>query len=174
MFTVTFLHYNLLLQKTLSFFHFLSPSAAAFMTDSTLFPSFLPLNTKWVCCSYYLRLFDEVKGIDECVAPNSDCNISMHGVSWSRSGQHVLRMIIIFCGGFVWLLVSLQRPVRWTTVAATARVTTRWQESAAAVQLALLCSRTGRPVKVKEKNTLHSSGLNTACTCCEINSLLVV
>lgn len=68
------------------------------MTDSTLFLPFLALNTKRVCCSCYLRLFDKVKCVHECVAPNS-CSISMHGISWSRSGQHVL--CVIFFGGVV-------------------------------------------------------------------------
>lgn len=53
--------------------------------------------------------------------------------------------------GFLWLwvLVSLQRPVQWTMAAVIAHVMIQWQESAAAVLLASLCSRTARPAKVK-------------------------
>lgn len=70
--------------------------------------------------------------------------------------------------GFVWLwvLVPLQRPVQWTMAAVIARVTIQWQESAAAVLLASLCSRTARPAKVKHH---HSN-----CICHKLNLQLVV
>ncbi len=70
--------------------------------------------------------------------------------------------------GFVWLwvLVPLQRPVQWTMAAVIARVMIQWQESAAAVLSASLCSRTARPAKVKHH---HSN-----CICHKLNLLLVV
>lgn len=63
-------------------------------------------------------------------------------------------------------LVSLQRPVQWTMAAVIAHVMIQWQESAAAVLLASLCSLTARPVKVKHH---HSNG-----SCYQINLQLVV
>lgn len=64
------------------------------------------------------------------------------------------------------VLVPLQRPVQWTMVAAIAHVMIQWQESAAAVLLASLCSQTARPAKVKHR---HSN-----CSCHHINPPPVV
>lgn len=72
-----------------------------------------------------------------------------------RSGRHLW---CICPRGFLslWVPVSLQRPVQWTTAAVTAHVMIQWRGSAAAVPLASLCSRTARPVKVKH---LHSAAV---------------
>lgn len=63
-------------------------------------------------------------------------------------------------------LVSLQRPVQWTMAAAIAHVMIRWQESAAAVLLASLCSRTARPVKVKHHHSKRQLLSNQPAACC--------
>lgn len=82
----------------------------------------------------------------------------------SRSRQH--RRCIFPRGLSHCVLVPLQRPVQWTMVAVIAHVMIQWQEYAAAVLLASLCSRTARPAKVKHR---HSN-----CSCHHINPPPVV
>lgn len=96
-------------------------------------------------------------------------NTSMHvccydGGEISRSRQQ--RRCIFPRGLSDCVLVPLQRPVQWTMVAVIAHVMIQWQESAAAVLLASLCSRTARPAKVKHR---HSN-----CSCHHINPPPVV
>lgn len=82
---VLILHYSLLLLTSLSFLR-------CFYDRFNFISSFLQLNAKWVCCSSSLRLFDWINSVAEREAPSSCSDISMHEVSWSRSGQHVLCM----------------------------------------------------------------------------------
>lgn len=103
--------------------------------------SLLPLAWKMNAYCYkasFFLLFD--------VTPVCMYAVSMGRIKWAKTASAVY-----ISTGFVWLWVpvSLQRPVRWTTAAVTARVTTRSQECAVAVLLASLCSQTAKPVKVK-------------------------
>lgn len=69
----------------------------------------------------------------------------------SHHDAYLLSAVHFSSEGFVWLRVpvSLQRPVQWTTAAATAHATIQWRGSAAAAPSASICSRTARPAKVK-------------------------
>lgn len=109
--------------------------------------SFLPLTRKMNADCYgasFRFLFD--------VTPVCMYAVSVGRIKWAKTAS-----AMYISAGFVWLWVpvSLQRPVRWTTAAVTARAMTRSQECAVAVLLASLCSQTAKPVKVKPHSQIN-------------------
>lgn len=83
----------------------------------------------------------------------------------TRSRQHLLHIFPGFLFYFfvwLWVLAPLQRPVQWTMAAVIAHVMIQWQESAAAVPLDSLYSRTARPAKVRASPAAVPGGVQPA------------